>query len=52
MSGFKKQFDKILGIRVLFLVISDILIINGAALGGLLTRFEFSIQSLEESGFL
>lgn len=51
MSGIKKQFDKILGIRVFFLVIADILIINGAALGGLLTRFEFSIQSLAESGF-
>lgn len=52
MSGLKKQFDKVLGVRVFFLIIADILIINGAALGGLLTRFEFRIESLMESGFV
>lgn len=48
----KKQFDKVLGIRVFFLIVADILIINGAALGGLLTRFEFDLPNLMQAGFV
>lgn len=52
MTRIKKEFDKVLGMRILSLVIIDILVINGAALGALLTRFEFSIGTLAESGFV
>lgn len=52
MSRFKKQFDRMLGVRVFFLVVADVLIINAAVIVGLTTRFEFSMQTLIESGFL
>ena len=52
MAIFRKQIDKVLGIRVLALAFVDALIINAAALGALLTRFEFHISELAESGFV
>ena len=52
MAIFRKQTDKVLGIRVLALAFVDALIINAAALGALLTRFEFHISELAESGFV
>ena len=52
MAIFRKQFDKVLGIRVLTLVCVDAVIINAAALGALLTRFEFHFSELAASGFV
>lgn len=46
----KQKFDRIRMSRILFLLMLDVLIINMAAFGSLLTRFEFSISLLKESG--
>ena len=43
--------DKVRGLRVLSLVVVDAVFINTAVLLSLIIRFEFSMQSLVESGF-
>ena len=52
MAKIKDRFDKVLGIRIIVLVCIDILVINCAALGALLTRFEFNFATLQESQFV
>lgn len=49
--GNVKTYDKVRRSRVMTLLVLDILLVNGAALGSLLTRFEFDISAVAESGF-
>lgn len=48
----KIKYDAVRWSRISALVLVDILLINGAILSSLLTRFEFSIAALAESGFV
>lgn len=48
----KLKYDAVRWSRISLLVLVDILLINGAILSSLLTRFEFSIAALAESGFV
>lgn len=49
--GNVKTYDKVRRSRVMTLLVLDILLVNGAVLGSLLTRFEFDISTMAESGF-
>ena len=48
----KIRYDAVRWSRILTLLFLDILVVNGAVLASLLTRFEFSISTLAESGFV
>lgn len=52
MSVHGKKVDWVRLSRILALIILDTVLINAAALGALLFRFEFSFEALSESGFV
>ena len=52
MEEKSKKVDRALEKRVLALILLDYLAVNLSALGALLVRFELSINSLAESGFV
>ena len=52
MEEKSKKVDRVLEKRVLTLILLDYLAVNLSALGALLVRFELSIGSLAESGFV
>ena len=48
----KLQFDAVRWSRILALLLVDLLVVNASVLASLLTRFEFSVATLAESGYV
>ena len=48
----ENKIDWVRTYRVLALIVLDLVIVNAAALGALFIRFEFSIDAMNESGFV
>lgn len=47
-----KRIDRVRRARVAALLLLDVLLVNAAVLGALLTRFEFDLSAVAESGFV
>lgn len=51
MEEKSRKIDRVLGLRIVTLMLLDLFAVNLSALGALLLRFELSIGALAESGF-
>ncbi len=52
MEEKSRKIDRVLGLRIVTLMLLDLFAVNLSALGALLLRFELSIGALAESGFV